>query len=358
MAVLCQLADPQAYRPCDWDYVNDLEDFAYWLDLFGGYHEVMERHLREDGLTGPNFEARWRVFREEYDTGIAERRAHPERFAPLSTISLGRFRQSMMDRHGWPDPFLIVKQRENALAAKLYPSLVQRIDQTVPPARWAMLLRGIFAGNMFDLGCPDTIEMYNRGEISFEAILERLPERPWVVDDADTICERLESPECWRRVLFFVDNSGTDVVLGAVPMAREMARRGMRVVLAANATAALNDVTYDELNPLLAELGEIDPILGGLLADGRITTVSTGSGSPLIDLGRISDACNAVAEACDLVVLEGMGRAIESNWRATFTCDVWHLALLKDRTVVKWMKANLFDPVCRFKPAVDSAHPA
>ncbi len=43
------------------------------------------------------------------------------------------------------------------------------------------------------------------------------------------------------------DNAGTDVVLGMVPLARELLRRGTNVVLSANSTPALNDITHPEL---------------------------------------------------------------------------------------------------------------
>jgi hypothetical protein len=43
------------------------------------------------------------------------------------------------------------------------------------------------------------------------------------------------------------DNAGTDVVLGMVPLVRELLRRGTNVVLSANSTPALNDITHPEL---------------------------------------------------------------------------------------------------------------
>ncbi len=38
----------------------------------------------------------------------------------------------------------------------------------------------------------------------------------------------------FRRVLMFVDNSGADIVLGQLPIARELLRCGCEVVLVAN----------------------------------------------------------------------------------------------------------------------------
>ena len=48
---------------------------------------------------------------------------------------------------------------------------------------------------------------------------------------------------------------------------------------------------------------------------------SSGNDLPVIDLTRVSsDLCKSVREkGCDLVVLEGMGRAIETNLHAQMT---------------------------------------
>lgn len=349
MTALCLLADPANYRPFDWE--QDQDDRAYWLDLFASFPKYIERRLREDGLGGEDFEARWRAFLEDYEAGMRRWRTDPEYQARLSTIALGAFRQAMLDRHGWTDPYAVVKRRENELASSMYPDLVRSIDAAPAEQRWETLMRGLFAGNMFDLGAPDTINLYNRGQVSFANIRKRIPSRPWFIDDTDVVRRRFELSPRYRQVLFFVDNSGADIVLGVVPLVREIAQRGTRVVLVANSAPALNDITIDELNPLLERLAASDAVLGELLAGGLITTVASGSNSPLIDLGCVSEACNQTAADCDLLVLEGMGRGVESNWRQSFRCDVWRVALIKDRTVAKWLGCKLFDPICRFTPA-------
>lgn len=44
---------------------------------------------------------------------------------------------------------------------------------------------------------------------------------------------------------------------------------------------------------------------------------------------QLSPECVAAAEGVDLVVVEGMGRAIETNLNATFSCDSLKLAMVK-----------------------------
>lgn len=54
------------------------------------------------------------------------------------------------------------------------------------------------------------------------------------VDDFDTFKERIfgsaeKKPHKYKRALLFVDNSGADIVLGMLPLARELLRRGTEV---------------------------------------------------------------------------------------------------------------------------------
>ena len=51
----------------------------------------------------------------------------------------------------------------------------------------------------------------------------------------------------------------------------------------------------------------------------------------------------------DLVVLEGMGRGVESNLMAEFSCDAINLAMIKDFIIAKRLNGKLYDVVCRFR---------
>ena len=85
---------------------------------------------------------------------------------------------------------------------------------------------------------------------------------------ATSVCSML------RRVIAFVDNAGADIVLGMLPLARELLRMGSEVVLAANTQPAINDITAAELRAVVAAAVQDDPILrgawdAGLLAEGN-----------------------------------------------------------------------------------------
>jgi hypothetical protein len=59
----------------------------------------------------------------------------------------------------------------------------------------------------------------------------------------------------------------------------------------------------------------------------------------------------SATQDADLVWLHGMGRAIESNLYARFTCDAAWTGVLKDDEVATRMGGKLFDCVFRFRPA-------
>ena len=265
----------------------------------------------------------------------------------------------------------------------------------------------------------------------------------------------------FKRAIIFVDNAGADVVLGILPLARELLAWGCDVVLAANAAPAINDVTERELRAVVAEAagfsagsrpycccpllaaaaaagdaaeaaagGRIPPVpglrarvpsvgsrlfdLGGggdggavaaprpasstsptppplapsppppfplarspdasppaspdsrcaasasaastplvLPGVGRLFVCSNGQGSPCLDLRRVP---GALADACvgaDLVVVEGMGRAIHTNFRARFRVSSLKLAMIKNAHLAEaLLGGEIMDCVCLFEGGV------
>src|SRR6185369_3192860 len=179
-----------------------------------------------------------------------------------------------------------------------------------------------------------------------------LSRRPWLVDDLDGWLHRLRNGPRHRCALLFVDNDGPDVILGMLPFARKLLRRGTGVILTANTYPSLNDVTIEELYDHLAKITVLDARLREALASGRLTLLPSGNGAPLIDLSRVDPV---LAEAVrsrqvDLLVLEGMGRAIETNYNTRFTCDTIKTAMVKDHGVAEALGGRVYDLVFRFEP--------
>ncbi len=71
------------------------------------------------------------------------------------------------------------------------------------------------------------------------------------------VCPYRRDPSTpYRRVMMFVDNAGADIVLGQLPIARELLRSGTDVVMVANRLPAINDITANELEKLLDQAAE------------------------------------------------------------------------------------------------------
>jgi type II pantothenate kinase len=195
------------------------------------------------------------------------------------------------------------------------------------------------------MGAAATARAFAAGSPDFFNTRATLPNRPWLIDDYDALEERLIRGPVHRRAVFFVDNAGSDFVLGAVPLVRWLASRGTHVVLAANERPSLNDVTVHDVRAWWPRILEEEPSFAPL----PVELVSTGTGEPLIDLSNVSDELNDASADADLVILEGMGRGVESNLDARFTCDALNVAMIKDEMVAARVGGKVFDLVCRFR---------
>ena len=282
---------------------------------------------------------------------------------------------------GFEDCFLDVKTAENAKALATLPSVLREIDAIRDPgARIEALVRGVFAGNVFDLGAAASAARHEDGDGGFEATRAGLRRRPWCVDHLDAFrdawleCATAETtrdvvsdvvsfPSPWKKCVLFVDNAGADVVLGMLPLCRELLRGGAEVVLAANERPSINDVTARELRALLPRVAEAERarhvfnenenvfnenVFRRALDTNTLVVVSSGSDLPVIDLSRVSAELVDAARGADLVVLEGMGRGIETNLFARFACDALNLGMVKHPEVAQCLRGTLYDCVCRF----------
>ncbi|KAJ1403745.1 hypothetical protein SESBI_27089 [Sesbania bispinosa] len=277
--------------------------------------------------------------RAESDTSVPDAATKAEKFAQ-------RLREIVLRELGFRDIFKKVKDEENAKAISLFESVVNLNDAIEDEGkRLENLVRGIFAGNIFDLGSAQLAEVFSKDGMSFLASCQNLVPRPWVIDDLDTFKMKW-SKKSWKKVVIFVDNSGADVILGILPFARELLRRGSQVVLAANDLPSINDVTYSELIEIISKLKDEEGRLVGVSAS-NLLIANSGNDLPVIDLTRVSQELAYLASDADLVILEGMGRGIETNLYAQFKCDSLKIGMVKHPEVAQFLGGRLYD--CVFK---------
>ena len=286
-----------------------------------------------------------------------------------TVLKLCGLRDRALRELGFEDCFLDVKTEENEKALTTLPGVLRELDAIGDPgARIEALVRGVFAGNVFDLGAAASAALHADGDGGFDATRAGLRRRPWCVDDADAFRDAWTSvpvvrdsedvrtiPSPWKKCVLFVDNAGADVVLGMLPLTRELLRGGAEVVLAANETPSINDVTARELTALLPRVADVEVngtesrVFLEALDSNKLTVVSSGSDLPVIDLTHVSSELVDAARGADLIVLEGMGRAVETNLRARFTCDALNLGMVKHPEVAQCLRGTLYDCVCRFR---------
>jgi damage-control phosphatase, subfamily II, stand-alone protein len=341
------LADPDNYNACSWDLVADREAGQYWIAFFIRHFDTIlklaELHAVHRGQTVDTVLRRIDACRAEFRAFFEKVLAEPEKHQTLTIIGMDRWRDGFLRKHGFVDPFEDLKNRENEKMLPLLPAACQRLDDLHGEDQIMAMVEGVFAGNIFDMGAEATAGRFLANSPDFASVIAGLPDRPWLVDDFDPLCRRLlEKPP--KKTVFFIDNAGSDFLLGALPMIRWLAMCG-EVVLVANERPTLNDMTIHDVNFWWPKIVAIEPIFGKL----PIRRVSSGTGEPLIDLLEVSEELNAAAIGADLLILEGMGRGVESNFSAAFTCDTLNIAMVKDHMVAKRLAGKVYDVVCRFR---------
>ncbi|XP_054779067.1 damage-control phosphatase At2g17340-like [Prosopis cineraria] len=319
-----------------------------WINLLLGSIPSFKKRAASDPSV-PDAADRAEKFAQRYAEILEEFKKNPESHRwSLDGIIICRLREQVLRELGFRDIFKQVKEEENEKAMTLFQDVVRLNDAIEDEGkRLENLVRGIFAGNIFDLGSARLAEAFAKEGVSFLTTCQNLVPRPWVIDDLDTF-KRKWSKKSWKKVIVFVDNSGADIILGILPFARELLRRGIQVVLTANELPSINDITYPELVEIISKLKDEEGQLMGV-DTSNLLIASSGNDLPVIDLTRVSQELACLASDADLVILEGMGRGIETNLHAEFTCDSLKIGMVKHPEVAEFLGSRLYDCVFKFK---------
>ncbi|KAK0587360.1 hypothetical protein LWI29_021561 [Acer saccharum] len=360
LEVFPQLADPKMYEPNTID-LADHNELEYWFTVLSGHlPDLVDKAVASEGGTD-DAKRRGDAFARAFSAHLSRLIEDPAAYGKLGLANLLELREECLREFQFHDAYRSIKQRENEASLAVLADLLAELDSMSEETRLLSLIEGVLAANIFDWGSRACVDLYHKGTIIEIYRMSRdKMQRPWRVDDFDLFKERMlgsgdKKPQPHKRALLFVDNSGADIVLGMLPLARELLRRGTEVVLVANSLPALNDVTAMEVPDIVAEAAKHCDILrraaeaGSLLVDAMINpsdsskensssvplmVVENGCGSPCIDLRQVSSELAAAAKDADLIILEGMGRALHTNFNARFKCDVLKLAMVKNQRFV------------------------
>jgi hypothetical protein len=177
-----------------------------------------------------------------------------------------------------PDPYREMKEREMALARKLYPEASLRVKgSNLHKDELRGCLQLAAAANALDFFRePDSIKEDMRKPVSF------------VIDDSEELEAKLEDASA---VLYLADNAGE--LYFDLPLVNWM-KRFARVTYVVKPSPVQNDLTLEDVSR------------SGLEAEfGRVT--STGVASPGIVLSLASAQFKREFESADLVFAKGMG---------------------------------------------------
>lgn len=373
------LADPKGYEPNTVD-LGDPNELQYWFTILSDHSpDLVDKAVASEGGTD-DAKRRGDAFAHAFRAHLARLMVEPAAYGKLGLANLLELREECLREFHFSDAYKTIKQRENEASLAVLPDLLMELDSMDEEKRLLALIEGVLAANIFDWGSRACVDLYHKGTIiEIYRMSRKKMQRPWRVDDFDMFKKRMlgsgkEKPKPHKRALLFVDNSGADIVLGMLPLTRELLRRGTEVVLVANSLPALNDVTASELPNIVTEAAKHCDILrkaaeaGELLVDAmatdrednvknissvpRLMVVENGCGSPCIDFRQVSSDLAAAANEADLVILEGMGRALHTNYNARFKCDALKLAMVKNqRLAEKIVNGNIYDCICRYEPA-------
>ncbi|RZC79700.1 hypothetical protein C5167_042280, partial [Papaver somniferum] len=378
------LADSRAYEPNTID-LSDHSELEYWFTVLSEHlPDLVDKAVASEGGTD-DAKRRGDAFARAFSAHLARLMEEPAAYGKLGLANLLELREECLREFQFVDAYRSIKQRENEASLAVLSDLLTELDGMNEESRLLALIEGVLAANIFDWGSRACVELYHKGTIiEIYRMSRKKMQRPWqarkdaFVDDYDLFKERMlgsgdKKPRPHKRALLFVDNSGADIVLGMLPLARELLRRGTEVVLVANSLPALNDVTAMELPEIVAEAAKHCDILrkaaeaGGLLVDAMtniqdlskdslsstpLMVVENGCGSPCIDFRQVSSELAAAAKDADLIILEGMGRALHTNFNERFKCDTLKLAMVKNqRLAEKLIKGKIYDSVCRYEAA-------
>lgn len=234
----------------------------------------------------------------------------------LSVRILLEINEELLSKYGFKDVWKHQKENENLRALKMLHNRLKEIDSIAEPEhhqvnrrKWEELFRGVLAGNIFDSGATAVQSLLADNEsFGLSEALQKIQSRPWLVDNFDQFMKRLERVMTVLKILFtiilftfllqgsphrcaavFCDNSGVDIVLGVIPFVRELLSRNTNVILVANTSPSLNDVTYHELVDIIERATEVCSILKENYLKKRLVCHKSGQKGCCLDFLKLDE---------------------------------------------------------------------
>jgi type II pantothenate kinase len=356
------LRDPTGYVADTVDLMRDSDAREYWLKCFeDSLPKFTERAIESQDHLGEEAKERAAKFSEQYLSRLRQLAVAPWQHGNLSVRLLLDMREHCLEEFDFHDPYLKQKQSENDEAFALLPKLLDKLDTLAWEEREIELAYGMLAGNVFDWGAKEVALIMEKEGLNFDHAKRLIGPRPWLMDSLDQWVERIRTGPAHRCAAIFIDNSGADVVLGILPFVVAMLRRGTQVLLCANNKPVLNDVTFAELSTVIMQrAAAVCDVIDAALKSKQLECLDSGQSSPCLDLAKLSKSVvDAMLEkGVDLIVLEGMGRAVHTNLYTKFQCECLKAAVLKNRWLANRLGGDMYAVIFHYedKPSQSKAN--
>ncbi|XP_066908231.1 4'-phosphopantetheine phosphatase isoform X1 [Halyomorpha halys] len=339
------LSNPAEYFPDTQNLSENSSAREYWLDCISeGFKASVARNIvnvKNESINNYAIYGEFVLKRLEY------LRENHDAYGYLTMRVLQDTLEDVKREMGLIAMYEKKKQHENATAIKELVATLNCLDSLDYDEQLMELVKYLLAGNMFDWGAKEVAKLMIAGKLNFHQAMDKLPERPWLVDDLNHWVKRFKESN-YKSAMIFADNSGYDFVLGVLPFARELIRRGAKVVVCANSEPVLNDVTFYDLKDLFEEIKKHCPILRKAIEEESLSVMKLAKNSCCLDLCFIDIEIAERMKEMDLLVIEGMGRAVHTNLYAQFKCDTLRVAVIKDHWLSRELGGDEFSCICKF----------
>uniref|UniRef100_A0A1I7TB03 4'-phosphopantetheine phosphatase n=1 Tax=Caenorhabditis tropicalis TaxID=1561998 RepID=A0A1I7TB03_9PELO len=347
-------------KPDTIDFNNDDEARNFWIEILDKTITDMTKFAIASQKNYPEQAAvvdRAKEFETDFVKTMDTIKEHHVAYGNSNARNLLEVREQILQEKGFDDIYVQKKHEENCTAIAELPRVLALIDELKQRGDekhvFEYVCRGLLAGNVFDWGAKEVVKMMNsENGLSFHSAIEHVEQRPWLFDGFESFYEKHKE---YKSVLIFVDNSGFDYILGIIPFARELLRNGSKVIICANSSPALNDLTYREMVKWAPELKEADEDLAKFIDSEQMMFVQSGQESPCLDARRVHQDLNDTVEKyqTDLVVIEGMGRALHTNFNVQFKVDSLKAAVIKTQWLADRLGGKMFSVVFKHEYGVN-----
>ena len=347
----CPLLDND-YTADTVDLTRDDEARKYWLSCFEDSLPKFTDRAVQSQPNKTDSVQRAERFKEVFLARIKGLRSQPYAHGCLTVRNILDMREQCLIEYGFHDPYLKQKRLENDQAFEILPEVLGDLKTLPDDELQEQLARGLLAGNVFDWGAKEVaLLMESEQGLKFSDALKFVKPRPWLVDDLDAWKARLRNGPPHRCAAIFIDNSGVDVVLGVLPFTEFLLSRGTSVMLCANNRPVLNDVTYTELVLIVQRAAKLSSVIDQALKSGALSCENSGQSSACLDLSRLSQPLveHMAERKVDLIVLEGMGRALHTNLYAKFGCESLKVAVIKNRWLATRLGGDMFSVIFKYE---------